>query len=111
YLKAQKVRTLIMEDYQELFEEYDVLITPTTPTTAFKIGEKKDPLEMYHADIFTVPINIAGIPAASMPCGFDENGLPIGLQILGPHFGEGRILQTAYILEQILDLGDRKPEF
>ncbi|MFW6237889.1 MAG: Asp-tRNA(Asn)/Glu-tRNA(Gln) amidotransferase subunit GatA [Bacillota bacterium] len=110
YLKAQKVRTLIMEDYRELFEEYDVLITPTTPTTAFKIGEKKDPLEMYHADIFTVPINIAGIPAASIPCGFDDSGLPIGLQILGPHFGEGKILQTAYSLEQILDLGDRRPE-
>ncbi len=110
YLKAQKVRTMIMEDFNKLFGDYDVLISPTTPTTAFKIGEMNDPLEIYHQDIFTVPVNIAGIPAASIPCGFDSNNLPIGLQIMGPHFGEGKILQTAYTLENILNIKDKKPE-
>jgi len=104
YLKAQKVRTLIKEDFDRLFKDYDLLISPTTPTTAFKIGEMTDPLEMYQADIFTVPVNIAGIPAISIPCGFDSKGLPIGLQIMGPHFGEGRIIQAAYTLEKMLDL-------
>ncbi|MFW6256782.1 MAG: Asp-tRNA(Asn)/Glu-tRNA(Gln) amidotransferase subunit GatA [Bacillota bacterium] len=109
YLKAQKVRTLIKNKFNDLFSEYDVLISPTTPTTAFEIGEVKDPLEMYKADIFTVPVNIAGIPAISLPCGFDKKGLPIGFQIMGPHYGEGQILQTAYTLEQLLAI-DRKPE-
>lgn len=110
YLKAQKVRTMIKEDFDRLFYEYDLLISPTTPTTAFKIGEMTDPLEMYQADIFTVPVNIAGIPAISIPCGFDSNNLPIGLQIMGPHFGEGKIIQAAYTLEQILEIKDRRPE-
>ena len=104
YLKAQKTRTMIRDDFNRIFEEYDLLISPTTPTTAFKIDEKKDPLDMYHADIFTVPVNIAGIPAISIPCGFDSNDMPIGLQFIGPHFGEGKILQAAYTLENILDL-------
>lgn len=109
YLKAQKVRTIIKNDFDNLFTEYDALISPTTPTTAFKIGEVKDPLEMYHADIFTVPVNIAGIPAISVPCGFDSQDLPIGLQIMGPHFGEGKLLQIAYTLENILNLADKSP--
>ena len=104
YLQAQKTRTMIRDDFNRIFAEYDLLISPTTPTTAFKIDEKKDPLDMYHADIFTVPVNIAGIPAISIPCGFDSNDMPIGLQFIGPHFGEGKILQAAYTLENILDL-------
>ncbi|MTI59703.1 MAG: Asp-tRNA(Asn)/Glu-tRNA(Gln) amidotransferase subunit GatA [Firmicutes bacterium] len=108
YLKAQKVRTIIKEDFDKLFKEYDLLISPTTPTTAFKLGEVSDPLEMYQMDIFTVPINIAGIPAISLPSGFDSAGLPIGLQIMGPHFGEGKILQAAYTLEQLLNIKDKR---
>ncbi|MFW5787202.1 MAG: amidase family protein, partial [Halanaerobiales bacterium] len=104
YLKAQKVRTLIKNDFEKIFDEYDLIITPTSPTTAFKIGEDKSPIEMYHADIFTVPVNIAGLPALSLPCGFDSDNMPVGLQMIGPHFGEGKILKAAYTLEQILDL-------
>src|SRR6056297_4232081 len=109
YLKAQKVRTLIKNDFDNLFKEFDLIVSPTTPTTAFKIGEKRDPLEMYAADIFTVPVNIAGIPAISIPCGFDQKGLPIGLQLIGPHFAEGKIIQAAYTLEKILDLDIKYP--
>lgn len=109
YLQAQKVRTLIKNDFDELFKEYDLIVSPTTPTTAFKIGEKRDPLEMYAADIFTVPVNIAGIPAISIPCGFDQKGLPIGLQLMGPHFAEGKIIQAAYTLEKILNLDIEYP--
>src|SRR6056297_1601374 len=109
YLKAQKVRTLIKNDFDELFEEYDLIVSPTTPTTAFKIGEKMDPLEMYAADIFTVPVNIAGIPAISVPCGFDQKGLPIGIQLMGPHFEEEKLIQAAYSLEKILNLDIKYP--
>jgi len=110
YLKAQKVRTLIKEDFEKLFEDYDLLISPTTPTTAFKMGAMTDPLEMYQMDIFTVPVNIAGIPAISLPCGFDNKNLPIGIQIMGPHFGEGKILQAAYTLEELLGIKDKRAE-
>jgi len=110
YLKAQKVRTLIKNDFDELFEEYDLIVSPTTPTTAFEIGEKRDPLEMYAADIFTVPVNIAGIPAISVPCGFDKKGLPIGIQLMGPHFKEEKLIQAAYSLEKILELDIDYPE-
>lgn len=110
YLKAQKARTMIKEDFERLFEEYDLLISPTTPTTAFNLGAMTDPLEMYQMDIFTVPVNIAGIPAISLPCGFDNNKLPIGLQIMGPHFGEGKILQAAYTLEGLLGIKDKRAE-
>lgn len=109
YLKAQKVRTLIKEDFNKLFDKYDLLISPTTPTTAFEVGSVTDPLEMYQMDVFTVPVNIAGIPAISVPCGSDSSKLPVGLQIMGPHFGEGKIIQAAYTLEQILDIKDNKP--
>ena len=109
YLKAQKVRTLIKEDFERVFEDYDLLISPTSPTTAFELDSEQTPLEMYHQDIFTVPVNIAGLPAISIPSGFDNKGLPIGLQMIGPHFGEGKILQAAYTLEKILDL-DLRPD-
>jgi aspartyl-tRNA(Asn)/glutamyl-tRNA(Gln) amidotransferase subunit A len=110
YLKAQKVRTLIKNDFDNLFKEFDLILSPTTPTTAFEIGEKRDPLDMYAADIFTVPVNIAGIPAISVPCGFDKDGLPIGLQFMGPHFKEEKLIQAAYSLEKILDLNIEYPK-
>ncbi len=110
YLKAQKVRTLIKEDFDRLFNDYDLIISPTTPTTAFKLGSMSDPLEMYQMDVFTVPVNIAGIPAISLPCGFDSNNMPIGLQMMGPHFGEGKIIQAAYSLESMLNIKDKRAE-
>ena len=110
YLKAQQARTLIKEDFDQLFKEYDLLISPTTPTTAFKFGEMSDPIDMYQADIFTVPVNIAGIPAISIPCGLDSKGLPIGLQMMGGHFAEGKILQAAYTLEQLLAFKEKPAE-
>ncbi|MCK5535009.1 Asp-tRNA(Asn)/Glu-tRNA(Gln) amidotransferase subunit GatA [bacterium] len=101
YLKAQKVRTKIAEDFKNAFNQVDVIITPTAPTTAFKIGEKMaDPLQMYLSDIFTISVNLAGIPAISIPCGLTGEGLPIGLQILAPPLQEERILTTAYSYEQ-----------
>jgi aspartyl-tRNA(Asn)/glutamyl-tRNA(Gln) amidotransferase subunit A len=100
YLKAQKVRTLIVRDFGEAFKEVDVIITPTTPTPAFKLGEKSDnPVSMYLADIFTVTASLAGIPGVSVPCGESQTGLPIGMQILGRHFEEGTILRVAHALE------------
>ncbi len=102
YLKAGRVRSLVKQDFDKAFSQVDVLITPVSPTTAFKLGEKiDDPLKMYLSDIFTVPINIAGVPALSMPCG-KAGKLPIGLQIIGPQLGEGKVLRTAYTLEQEL---------
>ena len=101
YDKAQRVRTLIKGDFDQAFEKVDLLVAPTTPTTAFRIGEKiGDPLQMYLSDIYTVPINLAGVPAISLPCGKDPGGMPIGLQIIGPHFGEERILRAAYAFEE-----------
>ncbi|MDO8495421.1 MAG: Asp-tRNA(Asn)/Glu-tRNA(Gln) amidotransferase subunit GatA [bacterium] len=100
YLRAQKVRTLITNDFEKVFEKFDVIVGPTTPTTAFKIGEKEDPLSMYLSDIYTVPVNLAGLPALSMPCGA-VNGLPVGLQIIGKKFDEEKILQVGYNLENI----------
>jgi len=101
YDKAQRVRTLIKGDFDQAFEKVDLLVAPTTPTTAFKIGEKTaDPLQMYLSDVYTVPINLAGVPAISLPCGKDPDGMPIGLQIIGPHFGEEQILRAAYAFEE-----------
>jgi aspartyl-tRNA(Asn)/glutamyl-tRNA(Gln) amidotransferase subunit A len=101
YLKAQKVRTLIKQDFDKAFKKFDLLVTPTSPTPAFKIGEKTDdPLQMYLSDIFTIPTNLAGLPAISIPCGLSKNGLPIGLQLIGSYFDEGRILQAAHAFEQ-----------
>ncbi|HWP45978.1 MAG TPA: Asp-tRNA(Asn)/Glu-tRNA(Gln) amidotransferase subunit GatA [Candidatus Limnocylindrales bacterium] len=110
YLKAQKVRTLIKRDFEEAFKKYDVLVAPVSPTPAFKIGEKtEDPLQMYLSDIFTIPINLAGVTALSIPCGFTKDGLPIGLQIIGKHFGEETILKVAYAFEQNTEHHKKKP--
>jgi aspartyl-tRNA(Asn)/glutamyl-tRNA(Gln) amidotransferase subunit A len=101
YLKAQKVRTLIQRDFSEAFKQVDLLLTPVAPTPAFKIGEKTaDPLQMYLSDIFTIPVNLAGICGISIPAGISTNGLPIGLQLLGRPFGEETVLQAAYRFEQ-----------
>jgi len=111
YLKALKVRTLITEDFKKAFEKYDVLIVPTSPTTAFKIGERIDnPMEMYLSDVCTVAVNIAGLPALSMPCGFDSRGLPIGLQIIGKAFDEETILRVAYTFEKNTKFHNKKPD-
>jgi aspartyl-tRNA(Asn)/glutamyl-tRNA(Gln) amidotransferase subunit A len=100
YLKAQKVRTLIKQDFDRVFEQYDVIIGPTAPTTAFKIGAQvNDPLKMYLNDICTIPVNLAGVPAISVPCGF-VNGLPVGLQIIGKVFDESTVLRVAHAFEQ-----------
>lgn len=110
YLKAQKVRTLIKEDFDKVFSKYDILVTPTSPTPAFKLNEKvSDPLTMYLSDIYTVPINLAGIPAISLNCGYSKGNLPIGLQIIGKHFSEGTILRAAYNFEQNNDVEKKKP--
>jgi aspartyl-tRNA(Asn)/glutamyl-tRNA(Gln) amidotransferase subunit A len=103
YGKAQKVRSLIERDFRNAFEKCDVIATPTAPTPAFKLGEKTDdPLEMYLSDIYTITANLAGVPGLSMPCGLSSNGLPIGLQLIGKHFDEATLLQTAHALEQAL---------
>lgn len=110
YLKAQKIRTLIKADFDQAFKQVDVIACPTAPTTAFKIGEKvDDPLQMYLSDAFTLNQNLAGICGISLPCGFDQQGLPIGLQINGPAFGEEKMLQVAYAYEQTTDWHSRKP--
>ncbi len=101
YLKAQKVRTLIKQDFEAAFEKVDVLVCPTAPTTAFKAGEKtEDPLSMYLGDLMTIPVNLAGLPGMSVPCGFDEKGLPIGLQLIGKVLREDQLFQVAYAYEQ-----------
>lgn len=103
YKKAQQVRTLVMNKFNKAFEKYDVIITPTSPTTAFKIGEKSNnPLEMYLSDICTVSVNIAGLPGISIPVGVDKENMPIGMQIIGNRFQEETILNVAYIMEQKL---------
>ena len=113
YKKAQKLRTLVINEFKKGFEKYDVILTPTSPTTAFKIGEKSDnPLEMYLADLYTVPVNIAGLPAISIPSGVDSNRLPIGLQLIGNHFEEDKLLQIAYAFEQAFKFREKyKPDF
>ena len=101
YKKAQQVRTLVMNQFNKAFEKYDVIITPTSPTVAFKLGEKStNPMEMYLADICTVSVNIAGLPGMSIPCGVDSNGLPIGMQIIGNKFDEETIIKVAHAYEQ-----------
>ena len=110
YLKAQKARTLIKSDFDAAFERVNVIITPTTPTTAFRIGDKiDDPLQMYLSDIFTLSMNLAGICGISLPCGFDADGLPVGLQVMGPAFGEGEVLRVAYAYEQATEWHTRRP--
>lgn len=109
YLKAQKVRTLIMRDFLEAFKKVDVILTPTSPTPPFKLGEKTDdPIQMYLSDIFTIPCNLAGLPGMSLPCGFTSNGLPIGLQLLGKHLDEATMLRAGYTFEQSTQWHKRK---
>ena len=110
YLQAQKVRTLIRQEFEQAFQQYDALLTPTSPTAAFKLGEKTgDPMQMYLSDVFTIPANIAGIPGISVPCGFVD-GLPVGLQVLGPPLSEETLLRVAYAFEQAHDWRSRRPE-
>jgi len=110
YLKGQKVRTKIKEDFEEAFKRCDCIVTPTSPTPAFKVGEKtEDPLSMYLSDIYTIPANLAGLPGISIPCGFSKEGLPIGLQILAKPFDEETIFRAAYTFEQNTDFHKRKP--
>ncbi len=112
YKKAQKVRTVIKDAYNKLFEKYDLLLTPTSPTTAFKIGEKtENPLEMYLADICTVPVNIGGLPGMSIPCALDSNGMPIGFQLIAKPFAEENIFRAAYTYEQNTNFRENKPSF
>ena len=109
YVKAQKVRTLIKQEFEQAFEKYDALVTPTSPTVPFKLGEKlEDPMQMYLSDVCTLPINIAGIPAISIPAGFADN-LPIGMQIMGKPFSEETLLRIAFAYEQATDWHKRKP--
>src|SRR5690606_13067092 len=104
YLQAQKVRTLLKQDFDAAFQQVDVLAAPVSPTTAFRLGERTgNPLQMYAADMLTLPASMAGVCGISVPCGFDEAGLPIGLQLIGPAFGEEKILQAAYAYEQATD--------
>jgi aspartyl-tRNA(Asn)/glutamyl-tRNA(Gln) amidotransferase subunit A len=111
YLKAQKVRTLICQDFKAAFANYDVLVSPTSPTTAFKAGEKTDdPLSMYLSDLMTIPVNLAGLPSLSLPCGFDAKGLPIGLQIIGNVLQETKLLQVAHRYEQATEWHTRSPK-
>jgi aspartyl-tRNA(Asn)/glutamyl-tRNA(Gln) amidotransferase subunit A len=111
YGKASQVRTLITQDFKSAFETCDVILSPVAPEPAFKIGENTgDPLKMYLSDIFTLSANLAGIPGMSIPCGFSQAGLPIGLQILGPHFSEETLLKVAYNFEHATDFHKQKPE-
>ncbi len=109
YLRAQKVRTLIRRDFETAFQACDVIATPTTPSTAFKLGEKTaNPLEMYLAAVFTVPANLAGVPGISVPCGF-SNGLPVGLQFLGPAFAEAALLRAGHAVERLMGASAARP--
>ena len=111
YKKGQQVRTLIKRDFDEAFKTVDVIATPTSPTAAFRIGEKSaDPLQMYLSDIFTISVNLAGIPAISIPCGFTSGNLPVGLQLLGRHFDEESVIHAAYAYEQATEWHRRKPK-
>jgi len=110
YKKASQIRTLVKKEYEEAFKKYDVLITPVSPFPAFKIGEKiEDPLTMYLADANTVPINPAGVPAMSIPAGFTKDNLPVGMQIIGPHFGEGQIIEIADAFQVVTDFHKKEP--
>jgi aspartyl-tRNA(Asn)/glutamyl-tRNA(Gln) amidotransferase subunit A len=110
YGKAQAVRTLIKRDFDDAFQDVDVIVTPTMPTPAFKLGEKvQDPLQMYLSDIYTISVNLAGVPAIVVPCGFSSGKLPIGLQIIGRPFEEDKIIRAAYAYEQATDWRTKRP--
>jgi aspartyl-tRNA(Asn)/glutamyl-tRNA(Gln) amidotransferase subunit A len=101
YLKAQKVRTLIKRDFEQAFKRCDLIATPTAPSTAFRLGEKmSDPLQMYLSDIFTISVNLAGLPGMALPCGYDGGAMPIGLQLIGPAFGEEVVLRAGDAFER-----------
>ncbi len=111
YLKAQKVRTLIKQDFETAFEQVDVLVCPTSPTTAFKAGEKvDDPLSMYLSDLMTIPVNLAGLPGMSLPCGFDDQGLPIGIQLIGNVLREDLLFEVGYAYEQSTQWHRKSPQ-
>ncbi len=104
YLKAQKIRRLIAEDFRAAFEQCDVIMGPTAPTVAFPLGDKNsDPVQMYLSDIYTISTNLAGLPAMSVPCGFGQHNMPVGLQIIGPWFSEARMLGVAHQYQQVTD--------
>ena len=110
YGKAQSVRTLVRREFAAAFARVDLIVAPTTPNVAFKLGEKEDPLSMYLNDVFTIPGNLSGITGVSVPCGFSVSGLPIGLQILGRPLDEARVLRAAYAYEQATSWRGRRPE-
>jgi aspartyl-tRNA(Asn)/glutamyl-tRNA(Gln) amidotransferase subunit A len=110
YAQAQKVRTLLKQDFERAFEQVDLLAAPVAPTTAFKLGEKtEDPLAMYLEDVFTLPANLAGVPGLAFPVGFDNQGLPIGMQLMGPHFREDMLFRVAHAYQQTTDWHTRVP--
>jgi aspartyl-tRNA(Asn)/glutamyl-tRNA(Gln) amidotransferase subunit A len=110
YGRAQKVRTLVRRDFEAAFARVDLIVAPTTPNVAFKHGEKEDPLSMYLNDVFTVPGNLAGVPAVSVRCGFSAAGLPIGLQLTGRPLDEATVLRAAYAYEQATPWLERRPD-
>jgi aspartyl-tRNA(Asn)/glutamyl-tRNA(Gln) amidotransferase subunit A len=111
YLQAQKIRRLIAQDFDDAFKRCDVIMGPTSPSTAFNLGEKgDDPVQMYLSDIYTIAVNLAGLPGMSIPCGFGSNGLPVGLQIIGNYFTEARMLNVAHQYQQVTDYHDRAPQ-
>jgi aspartyl-tRNA(Asn)/glutamyl-tRNA(Gln) amidotransferase subunit A len=110
YLQAQKIRRLIAQDFENAFKQCDVIMGPTAPSTAFKIGEKADdPISMYLQDIYTIAVNLAGLPGMSVPAGFSNN-LPVGLQIIGNYFDEARMLNVGHAYQQVTDWHNRMPE-
>jgi aspartyl-tRNA(Asn)/glutamyl-tRNA(Gln) amidotransferase subunit A len=110
FKKASQVRTLILEDFNRVFEQCHTVLSPCAPTPAFKIGENiDDPLTMYLSDIFTISANLAGVPGISVPCGLSKDGLPIGLQLMGKHFDEETLFNVAYNFEQATDFHEKKP--
>jgi aspartyl-tRNA(Asn)/glutamyl-tRNA(Gln) amidotransferase subunit A len=110
YGQAQKVRTLIKRDFEEAFEHVDVIAAPVAPTTAFRIGKHSgDPLSMYLEDVFTLPANLAGVPGLTFPVGFDSDELPVGMQLMGPHFREEVLFEIAHKYQQVTDWHERKP--
>ena len=111
YGQAQKVRTLIKQDFEQAFEQVDVIAAPVAPTTAFRLGEHSDdPLAMYLEDVFTLPANLAGVPGLAFPVGFDGQGLPVGMQLMGPHFGEEILFRAAHAYQQVTDWHRRGPK-
>ena len=110
-MQAGRVRSLIKEDFKKLFNDYDLVVGPVAASPAYKFDENADdPVAAYQADLLTVPVNLAGLPGLSLPVGFSEAGLPIGLQIIGNYFDEERIYQAAYALEQVNDASQQRPE-